>query len=157
MTTEKQQNKKAKQKISGKHWKTLENQFIILKSGIGMERIKHLAGLSCMSHTTVKSEGRWGEVPPYRNIPAIQPGLVICFTLDNIHVSMLFSQNIPSSPSPTESKSLFCTQHCKVISLQLIKNKWEKIKLKRNIPANKIEGMRKLNYYHCATLNELMA
>ena len=39
----------------------------------------------------------------------IQPGLVICFTLDNIHVSMLFSQNIPPSPSPTESKSLFCT------------------------------------------------
>ena len=35
--------------------------------------------------------------------------LVICFTLDNIHVSMLFSRNIPPSPSPTESKSLFCT------------------------------------------------
>ena len=31
------------------------------------------------------------------------------FTLDNIYVSMLFSQNIPPSPSPTESKSLFCT------------------------------------------------
>ena len=27
----------------------------------------------------------------------------------NIHVSMLFSQNTPPSPSPTESKSLFCT------------------------------------------------
>ena len=37
----------------------------------------------------------------------IQPGLVICFTLDNIHVSMLFSWNIPPSPSPTESKRLF--------------------------------------------------
>ena len=35
--------------------------------------------------------------------------LVICFTLDNIHVSMLFSPNIPPLPSPTESKSLFCT------------------------------------------------
>ena len=34
----------------------------------------------------------------------IQPGLVICFTLDNIHVSMLFSWNIPPSPSLTESK-----------------------------------------------------
>ena len=33
--------------------------------------------------------------------------LVICFTLDNIHVSMLFSGNIPPSPSPTESKRLF--------------------------------------------------
>ena len=37
------------------------------------------------------------------------PRLVICFTLDNIHVSMLFSWNIPPSPSPTESKSLFYT------------------------------------------------
>ncbi|KAB0341577.1 hypothetical protein FD754_018503, partial [Muntiacus muntjak] len=37
-------------------------------------------------------------------ISCIQPGLVICFTLDNIHVSMLFSRNIPPSPSPTESK-----------------------------------------------------
>ena len=45
----------------------------------------------------------------------IQPGL-ICFTLDNIHVSMLFSWNIPPSPSPTESKSLFYTS----VSLFLI-------------------------------------
>ena len=42
-------------------------------------------------------------------VSCIQPGLVICFTIDNIHVSMLISQNIPPSPSPTESKSLFCT------------------------------------------------
>ena len=42
-------------------------------------------------------------------VSCIQPGLVICFTLDNIHVSMLFSRNILPSPSPTESKSLFCT------------------------------------------------
>ena len=32
----------------------------------------------------------------------IQPGLLICFTLDNIHVSMLFSRNIPPLPSSTE-------------------------------------------------------
>ena len=42
-------------------------------------------------------------------VSCIQHGLVICFTLDNIHISMLFSQNIPPSPSPTESKILFCT------------------------------------------------
>ena len=42
-------------------------------------------------------------------VSCIQPGLVICFTLDNINVSMLFSWNIPPSPSPTESKSLFYT------------------------------------------------
>ena len=40
-------------------------------------------------------------------VSCIQPGLVICFTLDNIHVSVLFSRNIPPSPSPTESKRLF--------------------------------------------------
>ena len=34
---------------------------------------------------------------------------MICFTLDNIHVSMLLSRNIPPSSSPTESKILFCT------------------------------------------------
>ena len=40
-------------------------------------------------------------------VSCIQPGLVICFILDNIHVLMLFSWNIPPSPSPTESKRLF--------------------------------------------------
>ena len=30
-------------------------------------------------------------------VSCVQPGLVICFTLDNIHVSMLFSRNIPPS------------------------------------------------------------
>ena len=46
---------------------------------------------------------------PWALVSCNQPGLVICFTLDSILVSMLFSQNIPPSPSPTESKSLFCT------------------------------------------------
>ena len=46
---------------------------------------------------------------PRALVSCIQPGLVICFTLDNIHVSMLFSWNIPPSPSPTESTSLFYT------------------------------------------------
>ena len=46
---------------------------------------------------------------PWALVLCIQLGLVICFTLDSILVSMLFSQNIPPSPSPTESKSLFCT------------------------------------------------
>ena len=40
-------------------------------------------------------------------VSCITLGLVICFTYANIHVSMLFSQIIPPSPSPTESKSLF--------------------------------------------------
>ena len=42
-------------------------------------------------------------------VSCIKPGLAICFTHDNIHVSMLSSQIIPPSPSPTESKRLFFT------------------------------------------------
>ena len=39
----------------------------------------------------------------------IEPGLAIRFTCDNLHVSMPFSQIIPPSPSPAESKRLFYT------------------------------------------------
>ena len=46
---------------------------------------------------------------PWALVSCIQPGLVICFTLDSILVSMLFSQNVPPSPSPTESKTLIYT------------------------------------------------
>ena len=46
---------------------------------------------------------------PWALVSSIQPRLVICFILDNIHVSNLFSQLIPPSPSPIESKSLFYT------------------------------------------------
>ena len=46
---------------------------------------------------------------PRALVSCIQPGLAICITPDNIHILMLFSQIIPPSPSPTESKSLFYT------------------------------------------------
>ena len=59
-------------------------------------RQEYWSGLPCPSP---------GDLPN----PGIEPGLVICFTYDNIHVSMLFSQIIPPSPSPTESKRLFYT------------------------------------------------
>ena len=55
-------------------------------------------------------------VPSLRVIPVhqpqgscIEPGLAIRFLYDIIHVSMIFPQIIPPSPSPTESKRLFYT------------------------------------------------
>ena len=46
---------------------------------------------------------------PKHPVSCIEPGLVIRFTYDIIHVSMPFSQIIPPLPSPTESKRLFYT------------------------------------------------
>ena len=46
---------------------------------------------------------------PEHPVSWIEPGLAIHFTYDNIHVSMPFSQTIPPSPSPTESKRQFYT------------------------------------------------
>ena len=46
---------------------------------------------------------------PEHPVSCIQPGQAIRFTYDNIHVSMPFSQIIPPSLSPTESKRLFYT------------------------------------------------
>ena len=46
---------------------------------------------------------------PKHPVSCIKSGLVIHFIYDIIHVSMLFSQIILPSPSPTESKRLFYT------------------------------------------------
>ena len=46
---------------------------------------------------------------PKHPVSCIEPGLVTCFIYDIIHVSMPFSQIIPPSPSPKESKRLFYT------------------------------------------------
>ena len=46
---------------------------------------------------------------PKHQVSCIEPGLVIHFIYDIIHVSMPLSQIIPPSPSPTESKRLFYT------------------------------------------------
>ena len=46
-------------------------------------------------------------ISPEHPVSCIKPGLAIHFTYDITHISMLFSQIIPPSPSPTESKRLF--------------------------------------------------
>ena len=46
---------------------------------------------------------------PKQPVSCIKPGLAIHFLHDIIHVSMPFSQIIPLSPFPSESKSLFYT------------------------------------------------
>ena len=71
----------------------------------------HLFPFPISLHTSLPIPSLW-VFPVHQAwalVSCIQPGLVICFTLDSILVSMLFSQNIPPSPSPTESKSLFYT------------------------------------------------
>ena len=49
----------------------------------------------------------------------IELALVIYFTYGNAHVSVLFSQIIPPSPSPTESKSLFFTSVSPFVALHV--------------------------------------
>ena len=46
---------------------------------------------------------------PENPVSCIEPGLVIHFTCDNLHVSMPLSHIVPPSPSPTEYKRLFYT------------------------------------------------
>ena len=53
---------------------------------------------------------------PKHPVSCIEPGLVIRFIYDIINVSMPFSQIIPPSPSPTESKRLFYTSMSLLLS-----------------------------------------
>ena len=59
----------------------------------------------CLYHPSGSSQC----TSPKHPVSCIEPGLVIRFLYDIIHVSMQFSQIIPPSPSPTESKRLFYT------------------------------------------------
>ena len=71
----------------------------------------HVFPIPILTPTSLSTRSLWvfPVHQPRALVSCIHPGLVICFTLDNIHVSMLFSQIIPPLPSPIESKSLFYT------------------------------------------------
>ena len=53
---------------------------------------------------------------PKHPVSCIEPGLATHFIYDIIHVSMPFSQIIPPSPSPAESKRLFYTSMSLLLS-----------------------------------------
>ena len=77
----------------------------------------HVCPLLDPSPTSLLTTSLW--VAPSFVCPAsrIKLELAIYFTYGNVHVSMLFSQIIPPSPSPTESKSLFFTSVAKEIQM----------------------------------------
>ena len=59
--------------------------------------------------TPYHPSGSYKCTSPKHPVSCIEPGLAIHFIYDIIHISMPFSQIIPPSPSPTESKRLFYT------------------------------------------------
>ena len=65
----------------------------------------HLSKCICQYHPSGSSQC----TSPKHPVSCIEPGLATHFIYDIIHVSMPFSQIIPPSPSPTESKRLFYT------------------------------------------------
>ena len=70
-------------------------------------------GCTCVPHPEPPSashpSGSSQCTSPRHPVSCIEPGLVIHFTCDNLHVSMPFSYIIPLLPFPTESKRLFYT------------------------------------------------
>ena len=69
----------------------------------------HVSPILNPSLTSFPIPSLW-VVPSHRiwvPVSSIALGLVIYFTYGIIHISMLFSQIIPPSSSPTESKNLF--------------------------------------------------
>ena len=73
--------------------------------GVHVFPILNPPSTSLPSHPSGSSQCTSPEHP----VACIKPGLSIRFEFDIIHVSVPFSQIIPPSPSPTESKRLFYT------------------------------------------------
>ena len=92
--------------------------FLILHYCIGFAIYQHesTTGSTCSPSWTLlpppspyHPSGSSQCTSPKHPVSCIEPGLAIRFLYDIIHVSVPFSQIIPPSPSPTESKRLFYT------------------------------------------------
>ena len=101
--------------------------FNIIYFNWGLITLQYCIGFAIHQHesaTSVHMFQSWTPLPPpspyhpsrssqctspKHPVSCIEPGLVIRFIYDTIHVSLPFSQIIPPSPSPTESKRLFYT------------------------------------------------
>ena len=76
-------------------------------------------GCTCVPHPEPPSHpsGSSQCTSPEYPVLCTEPGLVIRFTYDNLHVSVPFSHIILPSLSPTESKRLFYTSVSPLLSL----------------------------------------
>ena len=74
-------------------------------TGVHVFPILNPPPISSLYHLSGSSQCTSPKYP----VSCIEPRLAICFLYDIIHVSIPFSQIIPPSPSPTESKRLFYT------------------------------------------------
>ena len=90
------------------NWRLITLQYCIgfavhqHESATGVHVFPILDPLPSSSHPSGSSQCTSPEHP----VSCIEPGLAICFIYDIVHVSMPFSQIIPPSPSPTESKTV---------------------------------------------------
>ena len=92
---------------------------------------------------------------PWALVSCIQPGLAICFTLDRIHASMLFSQIIPSLHSPTKSKSLFYKANFLLKrvseSQPVVSDSWNPMDCSR--PGSSIHGILQARVLECVAIS----
>ena len=96
------------------HWRLITLQYCI---GFAIHQHESITGITHVLHpesplpppSPYHPSGSSQCTSPKYPLSCIEPGLAIRFIYDIIHVSMPFSQIIPPSPSPAESKSLFYT------------------------------------------------